>query len=158
MHPAKVSTKMFFHFKPDRIFFHSFLNCLLFFSWNVVDGHCNISRGGFSTVNFPWFESMGGLSFLNFPRFSRNFLSRGRFRYDKSAEVSACKLHMPDTCAFVTHSIKKFLLNHWYWQNPPRIDTKHENLFPHHCPQIRKPVPFKSFQYRRTDILFTPKG
>jgi len=40
--------------------------------------------------------------------YPEKFAGSGRSRLDKSAEVSACKRHMPDTCAFVPTSCKTF--------------------------------------------------
>ena len=40
--------------------------------------------------------------------YPEKFAVSGRSRLDKSAEVSACKRHMPDTCAFVPTSCKTF--------------------------------------------------
>ena len=41
--------------------------------------------------------------------YHEKFAGSGRSRLDKSAEVSACKRHMPDTCAFVSTRCKSFL-------------------------------------------------
>ena len=41
--------------------------------------------------------------------YPEKFAVSGRSRLDKSAEVSACKRHMPDTCAFVSTRCKSFL-------------------------------------------------
>ena len=40
--------------------------------------------------------------------YHEKFAGSGRSRLDKSAEVSACKRHMPDTCAFVPTTCKTF--------------------------------------------------
>ena len=40
--------------------------------------------------------------------YPEKFAGSGRSRLDKSAEVSVCKRHMPDTCAFVPTSCKTF--------------------------------------------------
>ena len=45
--------------------------------------------------------------------YPKKFAVSGRSRLDKSAEVSACKRHMPDTCAFVPTSCKTFPDKYW---------------------------------------------
>ena len=63
--------------------------------------------------------------------YHEKFAGSGRSRLDKSAEVSACKRHMPDTCAFVPTSCKAFLRNYGKQKKCQRtLDTNfHSVLF-----------------------------
>ena len=64
--------------------------------------------------------------------YPEKFAGSGRSRLDKSAEVSACKRHMPDTCAFVPTSCKAFLRNYGKqkkWQRTLDTNLEKKNSF-----------------------------